>query len=139
MEQYFCSSLGYLLAVSRTYQCGVAQDKVFAPAAIALHQFSGKVERGLFIPDYQNSIEDVYTEVTGFIVNHTQKLSLLSRVEDKSFRSYHLLPSWVPDFSVIQFHPLDALKAQREFDVMRGSNFSCKSRAQGKFLHTGAS
>jgi hypothetical protein len=54
-------------------------------------------------PDYNQSVQQVYTETARVLIGSYQSLSLLSHVEDPSLTRINGMPSWVPDLSV----PLD--------------------------------
>ena len=63
-------------------------------------------------PDYQRSVEEVYTEFSKFYLRTTENLGILSMVEDKSHRQLQGIPSWVPDCSALALpeplkHPED--------------------------------
>jgi hypothetical protein len=134
VEEIFIRFLGFLIGATRLYQCTMAHDKVFAPAALALYQFSGRLKLDFFELDYTKSIAEVYTSVTRLVILHNRHLELLSWIEDKSFRTHNDLPSWVPDFSVARCSPLIALK--RNFNCMKGCEVPCLISSYGRGLMT---
>jgi len=77
------------------------RDKVYA--------FLGLADRGMapfrshpdaLVPNYNLSVQEVYTETARVLLTSYRNLSLLSHVEDSSQRRIANLPSWVPDYSV---------------------------------------
>ncbi|KAM7193814.1 Heterokaryon incompatibility protein (HET) domain containing protein, partial [Rhypophila sp. PSN 637] len=100
VKPVFYRVLQHITQKSRTSNATDPRDKVFAPAALALQLFSRVVDPGFFTISYQETVQETYTRVSRLIVQNTQSLSLLTKVEDRSFRHFSGLPSWVPDFSV---------------------------------------
>lgn len=84
--------LGQLLHQARICQSGDPRDKVYA----LLPMFADADEEGL-LPDYNLTVEEVYTTVATYMVKK-RGLSFLPSVEKPSER--FKLPSWVPDWSV---------------------------------------
>jgi hypothetical protein len=136
VEHAFIHFLWYLIRGTRSYQCTMPHDKVFAPAALALHQFLGRLHPGFLPLDYTKSIEEAYAAVSRLIVTKRADLDLLYWVEDMSFRKHKDLPSWVPDFSVIACSPLLALRGTPQFDCMRGCEIPCQVLCYGRGLLT---
>lgn len=50
-------------------------------------------------PDYDKSVEDIYTTIAYYFVANLPHLTVLSCVQDKHSRQLKSLPSWVPDFA----------------------------------------
>jgi hypothetical protein len=78
------------------------RDKVCAFVSIAkefVEHRPHEVDLSL-VPDYRESIKEVYTDTAKFILISWDNLRLLSLVQDASFTRIEGLPSWVPDFSV---------------------------------------
>jgi Heterokaryon incompatibility protein (HET) len=63
---------------------------------------SGKIETYIR-PDYTLEVNQVYGNFTKLVLEHSQRLSLLSFVEDPSDRELVSAPSWVPDYGVQHF------------------------------------
>jgi hypothetical protein len=80
------------------------RDKVYAFLGIASRSMSPfRTQPQVLIPDYNLSVQEVYTETARVLMTSYKNISLLSHVEDASVRRTPGLPSWVPDLSV----PLD--------------------------------
>jgi len=127
IEPIFYRVLQYLAGISRTSNATLPQDKLFAPVALTLHLFSGVVEPNFFAISYRETVEETYTRASGLIIQHTQSLSLLIQVEDKSLHKISGLPSWVPDFSVPFVQPLDRLPGN-SFDCSAGLKIQCNPK-----------
>lgn len=52
------------------------------------------------VPDYDRSVEDVFTSVAACLLQRLPLLSELRHVGKEKSRRYTTLPSWVPDYSV---------------------------------------
>lgn len=50
-------------------------------------------------PDYNKSVEEIYTSIAYYFVENLPHLTVLSCVQDKHSRQLKSLPSWVPDFT----------------------------------------
>ncbi|KAH7086339.1 heterokaryon incompatibility protein-domain-containing protein [Paraphoma chrysanthemicola] len=80
------------------------RDKVYAFLGLADRTMSPfRTHPAALTPDYNLSVQEVYTETARVLLASYKNLSLLSHVEDPSLRRIDNLPSWVPDLSV----PLD--------------------------------
>ncbi|KAJ4366268.1 hypothetical protein N0V83_007904 [Neocucurbitaria cava] len=80
------------------------RDKVYALLGLADRSMSPfRTEPNVLTPDYNLSVQQVYTETARVLMTSYRNLSWLSHVEDPSQRRIAGLPSWVPDLSV----PLD--------------------------------
>ena len=133
IEPVFYRVLQHLIQVSRTSNATLPQDKLFAPVALTLHLFSGVVEPDFFAISYRETVEEAYTRASGLIIQHTQSLSLLTQVEDRSFRQVSGLPSWVPDFSAHFVQPLDLLH-RNSFDCSAGLKIQCNPKFHHRTL-----
>ncbi|KAH4169655.1 hypothetical protein HBI70_136960 [Parastagonospora nodorum] len=97
-------SLRMLLDKHRFSKSSDPRDKVYAFLGLADRtKIPFRHHPSVLIPDYNRSVQDVYTETARVLLNSHKELSLLSHVEDHSSRRIEGLPSWVPDLSV----PLD--------------------------------
>ena len=95
-------SLSLLLSATRRFQATDPRDKIIAVVGLAGYRTVGMpVSR---ILDYDRPVAQLYREVTGHLIQSQRSLTLLSSVEDFSYRRFHELPSWVPDYSVWQRH-----------------------------------
>ncbi|MCJ1479437.1 hypothetical protein MMC13_008123 [Lambiella insularis] len=90
--------LDFLLCSTRRFQTTDPRDKVIA--LIGLTKDAKKYESSM--TDYSKRIMDLYRDTTGQLISTKRSLLLLSSVEDSLDRSFHELPSWVPDYSVWQ-------------------------------------
>ena len=75
-----------------------ARDRLYALYGVA-DRFCKQMNliNPLPAPDYNKSLEKVYTEYCKVILEQSNTLLLLSNVEDRSDENFSL-PSWVPDF-----------------------------------------
>ena len=95
-------SLTLLLGATRRFEATDPRDKVIAVIGLAGHRTVGMpVSR---IIDYEKPVAQLYRDLTGYLIQSQRSLALLSNVEDFSYRCFHELPSWVPDYSVWQRH-----------------------------------
>jgi hypothetical protein len=80
------------------------RDKVYALIGLADRSLAPfRKHPSALIPDYNLSVQEVYTETARVFMTSYESLALLSHVEDASVRRTEGLPSWVADLSV----PLD--------------------------------
>ncbi len=97
-------SLRVLIDKHRFAKSTDPRDKVYAILGIANRTLSPwSSYPGVLVPNYNLSVQEVYTETARVLMKSYKSLSWLSHVEDPSQRSVPDLPSWVPDLSV----PLD--------------------------------
>ncbi|KAK4219498.1 heterokaryon incompatibility protein-domain-containing protein [Rhypophila decipiens] len=127
VKAVFYRVLQHIIQKSRTSNATDPHDKVFAPAALALQLFSRVVDPGFFTISYEETVQETYTRAARLMVQNTQSLSLLTKVEDRSFRHISGLPSWVPDFSVPFVQPLDLL-SEISFDCSAGLQTPCNPK-----------
>ncbi|CAN9316228.1 unnamed protein product [Alternaria sp. RS040] len=102
------SSLRNLLDKHRFAESSDPRDKVYAFLGLANKSLSPfRTQPSVLIPDYNLSVQEVYTETATVLMSSYKNLSWLSHVEDASQRQISNLPSWVPDLSVsLQPYPL---------------------------------
>ena len=91
-----------LLGATRRFKATDPRDKVIAVVGLADHRTVGMPL--LKILDYEKPVAELYRDVTGHLIQSQRSLTLLSNIEDVSYRCFHELPSWVPDYSVWQRH-----------------------------------
>jgi hypothetical protein len=90
--------LKWLLTTCRLRDSSFAVDKVYAVLGMAsIFVPTGQVSA--FKVDPTATTEEVYTWICKLILENTNRLDILSMVEDKRYRRVVNLPSWVPDFS----------------------------------------
>ncbi|KAK5658327.1 hypothetical protein OQA88_2303 [Cercophora sp. LCS_1] len=93
-------TLPWLLDYFRRTQATDARDKVYA--FLGLRSLHDGINAPI-IPDYNKVASHAYCEAAWASIGVTNDLSILSKVEDRSFRTTTELPSWVPDYSVANF------------------------------------
>jgi hypothetical protein len=77
------------------------RDKVYAFLGLADRNSPPFRNRpNVLIPNYNLTVQEVYTEAACALMTSYQNLYLLSHIEDRSQRQVPDLPSWVPDYSV---------------------------------------
>lgn len=97
-NSFLCAKLAWMLHLGRQKQVTDQRDRIFALSGM-ISQYLIPDEWRLLRPNYSKSLERVFADVTKFMLLSMANLSVLSFVEDKSFRVHSRLPSWVPDFS----------------------------------------
>jgi hypothetical protein len=96
--------LRMLLDKHRFARSSDPRDKVYALLGLANRAMSPfRTHPFALAPDYNLSVQEVYTETARVMTGAYGNLSLLSHVEDHSTTRIENMPSWVPDMSV----PLD--------------------------------
>jgi len=107
-------NLEKLLVYSRYFNATDNRDRVFAILGLWDQDLQHKKVPDHIYPNYQHSVEQVYTSAAWATVRETGDLNLLSLVEDSSIRELSSLPSWVPDYTVTpEAHQLvDNLRAE---------------------------
>jgi hypothetical protein len=94
-------SLLSLLCTFRGCDVSDPRGKVFAFLDMASRANPQSVtEADIMKPDYRHSVLKVYIAASEFILRSTEKLTILSHVQDLSLTRVKGLPSWVPDLSV---------------------------------------
>lgn len=96
--------LRMLLDTHRFSKSTDPRDKVYAFLGLANRKMAPfRTQPNAITPDYNLSVQDVYTQTARALLTSFENLSLLSHVQDPSATKIKGLPSWVPDYSV----PLD--------------------------------
>ncbi|KAF2033216.1 hypothetical protein EK21DRAFT_109349 [Setomelanomma holmii] len=100
--------LRMLLDKHRFCKSSDPRDKVYAFLGLADRAMSPfRTNPTALMPDYNLTVQEVYTETATILMASYRNLSLLSHVEDPSSRRIADLPSWVPDMSVpLEPYPL---------------------------------
>ncbi|KAG8530113.1 uncharacterized protein KY384_005595 [Bacidia gigantensis] len=95
-------SLEQLLRLTYALESSEPRDKIIALLGLASNKDPAlsKINIG-----YEQSVRDIYCNVTGVICTTHRSISLLELVGDQSFREFSDLPSWVPDYSVTSSRP----------------------------------
>ncbi len=86
---------------ARPYECSNPRDKIYSILGFLDHLLPESMSSYLK-PDYMLSVEAIYQGFTELVLNNVPLLSVLSYVEDPSSRKLESLPSWVPDYSVLE-------------------------------------
>jgi hypothetical protein len=96
--------LRMLLETHRFSKSTDPRDKVYAFLGLADRRMAPfRTQPDAINPDYNLSVQDVYTQTARALLTSYGTLALLSHVQDPSVTKIDGLPSWVPDYSV----PLD--------------------------------
>jgi len=123
-RQCLYSYLKHLLKSVRIFEATDPHDKIFS----VLGMVKRYLPPGVSIPidaDYSMPVEELYTAITFKCIQELPLLSVLSMVEDRSWRKTYTLPSWVPDFS--QTRPLTQLA-----DLFYERGIECRRYLSGK-------
>jgi hypothetical protein len=135
-RQCLFSYLKHLVQWVRVFDASDPHDKVFSVLGMVKRYLPPCVEMPIKA-DYSMSVEELYTTTTFKLIQELPLLSVLSMVEDRSWREIHTLPSWVPDFS--QTRPLTQLAevfCERHIDCTRYiSGNNRPRRISGSTLH----
>ncbi len=88
-------SLESLLFKTWVFECSDPRDKIYSLLGIAVSRsdFLG------IVPDYNRTVEEVYAQVTRYIIDNWQNLGVLGNIPDSFSNKLPNLPSWVIDFS----------------------------------------
>jgi hypothetical protein len=93
--------LRMLLETHRFSKSSDPRDKVYAFLGLADKRLAPfRSFPKTLVPNYNLSVQDVYTEAAKSLLLSHGNLSLLSHVQDPSLTKIPNLPSWVPDWSV---------------------------------------
>ena len=93
--------LRMLLDKHRFAKSSDPRDKVYALVGLANRNMAPfQTQPRVLTPDYNLTVQEVYTETARVLMTSYKNLSWLSHVEDPSQRIIPGLPSWVPDLSV---------------------------------------
>ena len=90
-----------LVAMCRNVQCTDPRDRVYALPGLAIDVSAQDSE---VMPDYALPIEEVYKRFSIWNLSHTKDLRCLS-YSSLSSRSQLSLPSWVPDYTLLEIEP----------------------------------
>ena len=94
-------SLQLLLDTHRFSKSTDPRDKIYAFLGLANRNMAPfRAQSNALTPDYNLSVQEVYTDAARVLLTSSGKLSLLAHVQDASQTRIPNLPSWVPDFSV---------------------------------------
>lgn len=120
LEQKWLECANVLINSLRSSRFGDDRDHIYGCLGMLSMLLPQGCERPI-IPDYQSTVEDVFTSTAGLFLTKAPLLTELSRVEKSSARRYSSLPSWVPDYSVEKVrNPV----ANRNFPINRYLNMS---------------
>ena len=115
-DSFTCAKLAWILQMARYRETTDQRDKIFGTQGLA-SRYRMPGDWHLMRPDYTKTVEGVFTQAARYILQKLRNLSFVSCVEDKSYRAYPDLPSWVPDFSTLARPP--------QLLVRRSYNASC--------------
>ncbi len=108
-----------LLQWVRLFDATDPHDKIFSVLGMVKRYLPTDVPMPIDA-DYSMSVEELYIATTFKIIQELPLLSILSMVEDKSWRNMSTLPSWVPDFSQTKpFNQLAEIFCYRSIDCRR--------------------
>ena len=113
--------LRHLLAFVRQHEGTNPRDKVYAVLPLLLRWLPPGTESPIS-PDYNQTVDKVYTHVASLLATELPTLAVLSLVETVTSRRIPDLPSWVPDFSFTT--PIPTLL---EMICIRGIDFVSRS------------
>ena len=101
-------SLRMLIDKHRFSNSSDPRDKVYALLGLADRSMSPfRTQPNALTPNYNLSVQQVYTETARVLMTSYKNLDWMSHVEDPSQRRVTGLPSWVPDLSVpLDLYPL---------------------------------
>lgn len=107
-----------LVAMCRNVQCTDPRDRVYALLGLANDVSSQDLE---VMPDYALTIEEVYKGFSIWNLSHTKDLRCLS-YSSLSSRSQLSLPSWVPDYTLLEVEPpLARAEIELPYNAARGT------------------
>lgn len=93
--------LRLLLDTHRFSKSTDPRDKIYAFLGLADKRMAPfRTQPNCLTPNYNLSVQEVYTEAARVLLTSSGSLSLLSHVQDHSQTQIRNLPSWVPDYSV---------------------------------------
>lgn len=93
--------LRMLLDTHRFSKSSDPRDKIYAFLGLADRRMAPfRSQPNALTPNYNLSVQEVYTDAARVLLTSYRNLSLLSHVEDPSSRRVPNLPSWVPDYSI---------------------------------------
>lgn len=97
----------------RVVQSTDPRDRIFA--ALGFLQLDGRY-RGAILPDYQISVQELFTQVTTVLLSEFPGLEILTK-RGKNSRRMKDLPTWVPDYTVASELPLHG-------DIVNAASYS---------------
>jgi len=107
-DRWYCY-LHFLIQWTRAYEASDLHDKIYGILGIAQKFLPPGMENPI-IPDYCQTVEELYCSISSILLEHIPILSLLSYVEDHSDRILQRLPSWSPNYSsLVKQLPLTSL------------------------------
>jgi hypothetical protein len=116
----FAGILKQLLDQGRIFHMTNPLDAVYAVFGLAEHLqdlYKVKRGRGVVAADYRVSVRVLYRFVAKYILTSTYSLSLLSFWPDLTVHEIEGLPSWVPDFSIVEGGVVHAHDPERKFNA----------------------
>ncbi|KAF0318409.1 heterokaryon incompatibility protein [Colletotrichum asianum] len=106
LEQGWLNCANFLIHSLRSSRFGDPRDHIngcLGMLSILLPQGC----EGPIVPNYDVTVEELFTSTAGVFMKKSPLLIELSRFEKRSSRRYSKLPSWVPDYSVEKIrHPV---------------------------------
>ncbi|UQC83053.1 heterokaryon incompatibility protein [Colletotrichum lupini] len=112
-ESAWLACASFIISTLRSFQFGDDRDHIHG----CLSMLSMLLPQGFpspIVPDYDRSVEDVFTSVAACFLQRLPLLSELRQVGKEKSRRNTTLPSWVPDYSVPNLTKIDRHKL---FDV----------------------
>ncbi|KAK1499791.1 heterokaryon incompatibility protein [Colletotrichum tamarilloi] len=108
-ESAWLACASFIISTLRSFQFGDDRDHIHG----CLGMLSMLLPQGFpspIIPDYDRSVEDVFTSVAACFLQRLPLLSELRQVGKEKSRRNTKLPSWVPDYSVPNLTKIDRHK-----------------------------
>jgi hypothetical protein len=105
---------------ARVFQATDPRDKIYSILGLAQRLIS-EGSTVPIVPKYNQSTEEIYTELSALLLKEGPALFLLSMREDRKHQNLVKLPSWVPDWShteqIISLLDLPVFYETKAFDV----------------------
>lgn len=98
VEQRWYAYLAHLIQNFRRAWVSDDRDKIYSTLGLA-YQFLQQGTMNPIQPNYDATVQEVYTSITSQLIQSLPILAILSLVEDKSRQKVNSLPSWVPDYT----------------------------------------
>ncbi|KXH61540.1 heterokaryon incompatibility protein [Colletotrichum salicis] len=108
-EPAWLACASFIIFTLRSFHFGDDRDHIHG----SLGMLSMLLPQGFsspIVPDYDQSVEDVFTSVAACFIERLPLLSELRHVGKEKARRYTALPSWVPDYSVPNASKMDRHK-----------------------------
>lgn len=118
----------------RLTECHDPRDKVYAALSIAGPLFLTNI-RELIVPDYKSPVDQIFTNVTGMVIQNSASINCLPCAQSDRSKRYIGLPTWVPDYSrPASMSTMMSFRGFRHFDasLSRGSK-EFQYSIEGKF------